>query len=72
MLWKYILHLVMEAQSVSGDAFSILLPNDGICLQADVHLRSFPPILLHERSQIMCVGCMCVLPIRVVHPGTDL
>ena len=28
MLWKYIHHLVMEAQTVSGDAFSILLPEN--------------------------------------------
>ena len=28
MLWKYIHHLVMEAQSVSGHAFFILLPEN--------------------------------------------
>ena len=30
MLWKYILHLIMDAQvsSVSGDDFSILLPEN--------------------------------------------
>ena len=28
MLWKYIHHLVMEAQSVSGDEFFILLPEN--------------------------------------------
>ena len=28
MLWKYIHHLVMEAQTVNGDVFSILLPKN--------------------------------------------
>ena len=28
MLWKYILHLVQEAQSQPWDAFSILLPEN--------------------------------------------